>query len=405
MPTSTPNQRPLLLRNRNFAYVWLGQVLSQGGSKAYLINLIWWIVVNAKDESQAATQSGILLILTAMPGILFAIPIGHLISRFSSKALLVIGEFCAALLVAAIWLLLQANQLNFPVLCALSFAIACCQAVVDPTLTHATVQLVAAEDVEGAVGLEASTQSMAYFIGTGLGASLTGMFGLSAALFLNIASYVISACATLLAHFQKMAAAQDHGSAAQNAGDFRAMGVHTLLYCFAAANFFMFPVFLVLPIFTKNVLQQGVAQLGMLEACFWLGLISGAFASKYVFKQLPVHQTSGRLMLLFGTFLAAILVLPNLYFTGLALFVGGSAAGIINVKVISYFQRVVPDHAKGHFFAKLQGFITSAQPLGYCAFTFFLANLDSSKAFAAQGLGLCLVGMICLLAAGGSKVK
>lgn len=42
--TFTPARGPLLLRNRNFALVWFGQVLSQGGSRIYQIGLLWWLV-------------------------------------------------------------------------------------------------------------------------------------------------------------------------------------------------------------------------------------------------------------------------------------------------------------------------------------------------------------------------
>jgi MFS family permease len=404
--TSPSNQRPLLIRNRNFALVWLGQVLSQSGSKAYLINLLWWIIQSAKSEGEAAMLSGALLVLTALPGIVFVKPIGHLLSRYPSKKLLVVGESLAAMLVALIFGLLFFDNLTMPVLFVLSFAIATCQAVVDPTLTNAVPQLVPQADIEGAVGLEATTQSLAYFVGTGVGATLTGLLGLHAALFLNIVSYVISAIASGMAHFvtaadaaptaAEPAAAESAEPSAEPSSSFQAMGLTALMVSFATANFFIAPVFLVLPIFIKQVIQGSITQLGMLEACFWLGLIFGAMISTRLFTTWAVQKITGFLLGIFGVMMVVVWLFPNLYWAGVVLFVGGSAVGVVNVKMITYFQRVVPDSEKGHFFARLQAFATSSQPLGYFAFSLFLANLSSPLAFALQGLGLCCVAVFCL---------
>jgi predicted MFS family arabinose efflux permease len=399
-------QRPLLLRNRQFALVWLGQVLSQSGSKAYLINLLWWIMMQAANDAEAARWSGMLLVLSALPGIVLVLPIGHLLNRWPVKRLLVGGEACAALLVLAILLLLHWHSLSMPLLIALSVAIAACQALVDPALTRAVTMLVPPEDVEGAVGLEASTQSLAYFIGTGVGATLCGLFGLEAALLLNILSYVISASASSMARFAPQTPGADAGTdagtdaaagaGAAGRGAFAALGVMPLLYSFAMANFFMFPLFLVLPMFTRNVLHGSITQLGMLEACFWLGLIAGAMASNRLWPHWPVQKITGGLFALFGGLLIGVWLWPNPFWTGVVLFLGGSSAGLINVKVITWFQRVVPDADKGLFFAKLQGFVTSSQPLGYFAFTLFLAQLSAHLAFALQGAGLLLIGLFCL---------
>lgn len=391
------DRRPLLLRNRQFALVWLGQVLSQSGSKAYLINLLWWIIVQAKTEAEGARWSGMLLVLTALPGILLVVPIGRLLSRLPVKRLLVGGEACAGVLVALILLLLHYHSLSLPLLLLLSVGIACCQSLVDPALTHAVTQLVAPDDVEGAVALEASTQSLAYFVGTGVGATLAGLFGLEAALLLNIASYVISSAASSLAQFAVPQAQEQGAPDAVAAGQgFAAPGVMPLLYSFAVANFFMFPLFLVLPIFTQRILHGSITQLGLLEACFWLGLISGAMVSSRLWQQAAVQKIAAALFCLFGALLLSVYWLPNPYWTGVVLFAGGASAGLINVKVITWFQQVVPDAHKGAFFAKLQGLVTSSQPLGYFAFTLFLAQISASSAFAVQGAGLFLVGVLCL---------
>jgi len=45
----------LILRNRNFLLVWLGQVLSQAGTRMYQIAIMWWMLttMNGKGSELA----------------------------------------------------------------------------------------------------------------------------------------------------------------------------------------------------------------------------------------------------------------------------------------------------------------------------------------------------------------
>lgn len=384
----------LVLRNADFRKVWLGQVLSQGGSKAYLINLLWWVINRADASAEsAAVASGALLILAALPSILLVKIIGRVLSKLPSKRVLVTAELCGAALITGVLALLHFEALTLPLLYAITALIAVCQAFVDPTLTKCVGELVDPDDVEGAVAFEASTQSLAYFMGTAVGATLTGLLGLKAAVVLNIVSYGLSATLTALARFKPLEPSTEGGPAAA-AFDFASLpGVMRLLYTFAAANFLLFPLFLVLPLFTKDTLQASVVTLGVMEACFWLGLISGAAFSRLFSEESGLSALVGKLLALFGAALGSVVLLPYAWWTGAVLFVGGATAGIVNVKVVTFFQKAVPDHAKGDFFARLQAFVTAAQPLGYLVFTMVLAKVPALVAFGIDGAGLFLVGL------------
>ena len=389
----------LLVRNHEFRLVWIGQVLSQGASKAYLINLLWWIIAQAEITGQSPeVASGALLILTALPPILLVKVIGNTLARFPSKSVLITGEVCGGLLIAGVFFLLKADSLTLPTVYALSSLVAICQGVVDPALTKSVDELVNPEDVEGAVAFEASTQSLAFFMGTAAGATLTGLFGLKAAVLLNVASYAVSALVTARAHFRATELAAEKAPESPQPPVLGALeGVQRLLYAFAAANFLLFPLFLVLPIFTKNTLHSSVVVLGAMEACFWLGLVSGAAASKSFTDQASLPQLVGKLLAVFGVSLLTLAVFPNAWWTGCVLFIGGSTAGIVNVKVISCFQRAVPAPLKGHFFARLQAYVTAAQPIGYLVFTFALVKLQPPFVFGIEGLGLIAVGLATFL--------
>ena len=386
-------KRNLLRRNADFRKVWVAQVLSQGGSKAYLINLLWWIIARAESVGgSAALASGALLVLAALPSILLVKVIGRTLTKRPAKTVMVVAEAAGAVLITLLFVLVTVygDSLPLAAVYAVTVLVSICQAHVDPALTKSVGELVDAEDIEGAVGFEAATQSLAYFIGTAAGATLTGMLGFKAAILLNIASYAVSAATTATARFRPSESAV--GPAAGDALDLTAVPwVKSLLYAFAGANFLLFPLFLVLPLFTKTTLQADVVTLGGMEACFWLGLICGAAASRFFSDDRSMHTLVAVLLAIFGTFLATIVLIPNAFWTGFVLFIGGSTAGIVNVKVITYFQKTVPDGQKGDFFARLQALVTATQPLGYLVFTYALVRLPAPTAFAADGLGLVAV--------------
>ncbi len=379
----------------SFRNVWLGQVLSQAGSKAYLINLLWWLVDRpGADAHHAAWASGALLLASALPPILLSRPIGRLLTRHASQRVIVTAELCGAALVALVFACLWWQVLSLPVLLVVSALVATCQGCVDPALTKSVTELVPAHKVEQAVAFEASTQSLAYFAGTALGATLTGLLGLEAAVLLNALSYLLSAALTWRARFTPAGAPDEAPSEGGLSAAAVAAGasVQRLLRAFAAANFLLFPLFLILPLFTRNELHASVTVLGALEALFWLGLIAGAALSQRVPESGGLPAVVARSLLAFGLALCAVMAWPRLAITAAALLVGGLAVGLVNVKVMSFFQQQVPDADKGVFFARLQALVTAGQPLGYLVFTGLLSRLDTPAALGLQGLGLVLVG-------------
>ena len=87
MPRSTT---AFLLGNRNLLLVWLGQCLSQAGTRMYQIALAWWIV--SAGLSSAGIKMGIMLVLASLPGLLLVRPIGTLVERHSPKRILLAAD-------------------------------------------------------------------------------------------------------------------------------------------------------------------------------------------------------------------------------------------------------------------------------------------------------------------------
>lgn len=403
----SPN-RNLLVRNRDFRLVWISQVLSQAGSRAYFINLLWWIVTSAATSGtpSAAWASGVLLVIMGLPPVLLVKRIGKTLARQASKKILVAFEACGALLSAIVLGLALSGNLTLPWVYVLSILIATCQAFVDPTLVKAVPELVDDGDIETAVGFESSTQALAYFSGAALGAIASGTLGFATTIGLNALSYAASAWMTSRARFRNASRNTQSGiesgiefgipaqSTTQRAIDFPAE-VTPLLRAFAVANVFMFPLFLILPLFVKESLDGSILLLGVLESCFWLGLITGASQA----SRLPVTgshmRMSGVLFAIFGALVCSIILAPTPIWVAIVMGCGGAGAGLVNVKVVTYFQTSVPEGARADFFARLQAYVAGAQPVSYLIFTGILTLISPAQSFLVSGAGLLAVGAAC----------
>jgi len=189
-------RRMLVLRNRDFALLWLGQVFSQAGSRMYQIAILWWLL-GAAGEAAAGRTVGIFLVLSALPSILFVGPIGRRIDRSSSRRVLVTADGCAAVVIGLVTAALYRGALTTAAAYAAGFAVALAQAFIDPTLNKAVPELVDPDDIEAGVAFQTSTQSLANFGGAVAGAMLVDVLGIPGVALVNASSYVVSAtCAS-----------------------------------------------------------------------------------------------------------------------------------------------------------------------------------------------------------------
>jgi MFS family permease len=395
----------LLIRNRDFRLVWCSQVLSQAGSRAFFINLLWWIISSAPEVrgggSTSTWASGILLTILGLPSVLLVRWIGRVLERYSGQKIMVFCEVAGALLSLVVFGLSVSGNLTLGWVYGLSGLIALCQALVDPALVKVVPELVEEADIEAAVGLESSTQALAYFSGAAIGAIASGILGFSVTTAINALSYGVSAFMTSRARFRPSSIAANHESTERglsnvpSSRDGWVNQVGPLLKAFGAANVFMFPIFLVLPLFVKDSLQGSVIVLGLLESCFWFGLVAGANQAWRLDAEGRFLKMSAILFFLFGSLICSIALNPSVIWAAVVLVCGGISAGVVNVKVITYFQLVVPESARAKFFAQLQAYVAGAQPLSYLLFTGILLVLSPVHSFAVIGFGLAMVGVFC----------
>ncbi len=403
----------LFIACRDLRNIWLGQLLSQAGTRMYQIALAWWIVSSAAEA--AGLKMGLLLMCGALPALLLAGPIGRLVDRKPGRRLLLVSDGLALAVTGLFGLYVMLPGGGSPPLAliyAVGAGLALCQAVLDPTLNKMVPLLAPPEKVEQAVAWVGSTQSIASFFGAICGAVLVEKLGLAWAVWVNAASYALAAFYTSRIPSLASAAAAGAPGADDTADSRKSVWpelsgvVRRLLLAFGAMNFFMTPILVVLPVYVNRELGGSATVFALVEAALWVGLVAGTFlAEHWKSAQGGLLSAGSRLALGSGVCLGVSGIHPSGVFLGAWTAAFGVTLGAANVKFLTYFQQAVPDSRKGRFFALLGAVTSVTFPVAFFLFGWLADAAPASILIGAQGVGIVAVGVYALTLTAGSTPR
>ncbi|WP_336111218.1 MFS transporter [Streptomyces sp. PTD9-10] len=394
---SRARRLPLVLRNASFGRVWGGQLLTQAASRMFQVGAVWWLVGYA-GGGHRGLDSGLFLMVSALPAVALAPVVARIVARHAHRTVLAGTAAVAGAVATVAAVLAQSGPLPTAAVYAVGLALAACQALFDPCLTTSVPELVEDADIEAATGFELSTQSVAGLGGGLLGPLTVDAGGLPGVVAACAAAYLFAALLVVSARFPH-AAAQAHGPESGTAPASRTLRrvlaglpfIRRVLVCFAAANVFTTAVYVVMPLYTRDVLHSTGSTVASLEAALGAGTLVGSFTGARVPGR-PV--TVGTVSL---TVMAAAVGLPGLvpgHAVALgALAVVGWCVGVIGVRFVALFQRLVPADDKPEFFAVMQAVLGATFPVASLVFGALGDHLTARTLCLVQGAGLVPVAL------------
>lgn len=395
---------PFLFAHRQFFRLWLGQVTSQAGTRVYQIAIVWWILNMSAENS--GFSLGIFLVAGALPALLFFKLIGRVVDRVPAKVMLVSCDLLSAALMGyAAWAL--ANQsLTLNAAYILGFLVAVVEGFFNPAITKCLPSLVEEEYLEQAVAYQASSQYLASFGGSVLGAMLVAWFGIPLLVLMNGITYLLSAMIETTLVFPKPAVpveqaeeSADHVTAVDSSAsaekDFwqRFPLLKKLLVGFGLVNFFATPTLIIIPLYVKKSLMSSASVMGLLESALWVGILFGTFSAAMIKSQGRTIRLGALSMLIYGGSMILPGLVVNSWGFGLALVFAGASLGITNVKFVTLFQKVVPEQVKGRFFAAMQAIISFSFPITYLVFGYLGDLITPDQLCLVQAGGVILVAL------------
>ncbi|MFE9498911.1 MFS transporter [Streptomyces collinus] len=387
---------PLVLRNPSFARVWAGQLLTQAAGRMFQVGAVWWLVGYAGGRHRGL-DSGLFLMVSTLPAVALAPVVARVVERHAHRTVLAAAAAVAGTVAAAAAVVAHAGTLPVAAAYAVGLALAGCQAVFDPCLTTSVPELVEDADIEAATGFELSTQSVAGLCGGLLGPLVVDAGSLDAVVAACAAAYLLAALLVVSARFPgtTAAAAPADGPASERRTLLRILAglpfIRRVLVCFAAANIFTTAVYVVMPLYTRQVLHASGSTVASLEAALGAGTLVGSFTG----GRLPGRPVAvGSVSL---TVMAAALSLPGLFAHPAAalgsMAVAGWCVGVIGVRFVALFQRLVPADDKPGFFAVMQALLGATFPVSSLVFGALGDQLTARTLCLAQGAGLVPVAL------------
>ncbi len=352
-------------------YIFLtANAISLIGNSITIIAVPWFVL----ETTGSAARMGLVGFFTALPAILAAFFGGTLVDRMGHKPMSIVADVASGITVALIPLLYSTIGLEFWELLVLVF----CSALLDAP--GGTARQALLPDVAMAAGMkleqvnaaQQTVQRGAMLVGPALAGGLIAWLGSSQVLWLDAATFAISAllfAAAIPASKAKSAAGQSYLQQLREGLQFIQQDrlVLTLVLTVAITNFLDAPLFaVVLPVFA-NELFGSAAALGFLLSSFGGGAVLGAIAYGIWSERFPRRWTFIGAFILVGLPFWVLALSPPFPVALAVLFGAGVAAGPINPLLMTVAQERVPAALRGRVFGMTTAIALIAVPLGMVA--------------------------------------
>ncbi len=160
----------LLKKNKAFRRIWLAQIVSELGDWFNLVALLL-LLKKYTPHAQEAHAAALLLIVEAIPAILWSPLAGIVADRFNRKQLMIAADLSRAVIVLGFLLVRDSNTIwLLYVLSAAHFSIS---AFFEPARSAIIPQIASSAELEVANGLSGATWSVMLAVGAALGGFLT----------------------------------------------------------------------------------------------------------------------------------------------------------------------------------------------------------------------------------------
>ncbi|HEX5208918.1 MAG TPA: MFS transporter [Steroidobacteraceae bacterium] len=395
--------------NRDFRLLFGGSSISMVGDQFTLVALPWLVLQLTGDPAQL----GLVLAVMALPRAAFMLVGGAVVDRMSPRRVLLSARSANAVLAGLLAALVLAGSIQMWTVYVLAFGIGLCTAFAYPAGGSILPQLVAPNQLQMANSMIMGMRQLSMLIGPALAGLLVtagsagsaGVHGTGLAFVVDAVSFLFS-IASLMAI--RIASDRDSRAPAGNVFAQVAEGMNLLwqdvqlrsfiAYMALVSILVMGPLQVGLPLFAKARFHEGAAAFGWFMTANGSGMLLGSIMSTSI-----TRLVRGRLgVMILGFDAAAGLALATLstvhsVVSGAALLVlAGLLAGTVQIAIISWLQRRVPQAMMGRIMSIVFFTFLGLAPLAAALAGGLLKVISLSELFVGAGLSLTALAMICL---------
>lgn len=266
-----------VLRHRDFALLWAGQLVSVLGDHLLLLALPFYVL----DRTGSVLAAGATLAASAVPRALVG-PIGGVIAdRYPHRRVMIAADLVNASLVLA--LLTVGAGAPIWIVYVVVFGHAATGQVFGPTKTALIPHLVSGEQLLAANALNSTSDALTRLAGPAIGGAVFALFGLTTVVVADAVTFAVSAALLALMRSRTRSGPETSGAVQQLRDGFRAVRAHPVappLLVVAAIIAIASGALNVLVVpFVRNVLGRGPETLGLLASAQGVGSVIGALGT------------------------------------------------------------------------------------------------------------------------------
>jgi len=178
-----------LLKNKNYCKDLASTIVNRFGDSVDAIASSWIVY----ELTGQAAWSAIIYAINRLPTIIVTPLVGPWVENHSKKKIMIITDLIRALCVGIMATGLLMGFLNAPLIALLNLIISTVEAFRTPASTAFFPMIVEKDSYNEAISLNSSASSVTELVGTGLAAVIITLVGSSGAIYLDMATFIISA--------------------------------------------------------------------------------------------------------------------------------------------------------------------------------------------------------------------
>jgi len=354
-----------VLRNRNFALLFWGQLISTAGTQMQIIAVSWQVY----ELTHSAVALGAIGLLQAIPRLLFSLLGGVFADRFDRRKMLLLIEVMMALLSAVLAVTTAFKVINISIVYAVVLISAFVSAFEFPARQAMIPTLVPRSQIASAVSLSMVVMQLTVVIGSAAGGYVLGQLGVVATYWIDVFSYAVVIGSLLLlvvpAVERKL---QEQSSIAALRDGLRYLWQQPIILGVLTIDFFA--TFLgspkaLYPVYANDILHVGAQGLGVLVAATSIGAIVLTPFTGLI--QRIRRQGLGVFLavLVWGLCIILFGILPGPLWLSVLFLAGAGAADMVSMILRGLIvQLTTPDEYRGRINAVNAMFVIGGPMLG-----------------------------------------
>ena len=385
------------LTHSDFRYFWSGQCISLIGTWMQNVGQSW-LIYTITDSPFLTGLAGAVQFLPVMMFSLFA---GIIIDKYPKRKILLFTQSTSMLLALALSALVFTGVVQYWHILILGFLLGCNNTIDMPTRQSFTIEIAGKEDLMNAVALNSTVFNLARILGPGIGGLILGSIGAGWCFLLNGLSFI-----AVLYGLTKIKAAPFIREKKTDSNVLHeimeglsyiskeAKLIRTLSMV-AVIGIFIFNFNVIIPVFTKEVLDLDGKTYGFLMSSLGAGSLIGALSVSLRSKRGPQMRTMLISSVLLSLFLAVVGFTRTYYMAGLFL----AITGIFNLNFTTTANSTLQLNSKDEFRSRVMSVyalvFAGATPLGNLFAGFISDRFGAAAAFTLSGvIALVLLAII-----------